>query len=363
MARIVAARQRHTYECLNYGFFYADEPEVPCDCEGCANYDFSAGHDYSSYVVTSDEDSDCTSTTDVPEQAQPLQLDESPSVADVKDLLEEKCPEEYAALPTIADSDFNDWQDGRARKRLRIGTIRTPFDTMGRAAYAFVYGDDSNRTGLAQEPDNKPLPLKDAGDIDLVEPFRSICWTGRLFEDVEKRRLRALLCFCVFSAGHLTNFKKYKDFEKHLVEAVQWLGRAMIEQEASKNNDAASGSDLSTIMRDPNLSAVEHPPAARKRSPPSVQEQDQADTVDSEHYETFHFRNSGSDIFTASGKRTKLDRAVSTVLQKYSRRGCLTCEGIGDATTTERTDDGSCHDRKRTCSLEAQYATANRPQE
>jgi hypothetical protein len=132
---------------------------------------------------------------------------------------------------------------------------------------------------------------------------------------------------------------------------------------ASKNNDAASGSDLSTIMRDPNVSAVEHPPTMRKRSLPSVQEQDQADTVDSKHYKTFRFRNSGSDIFTASGKRTKLDRVVSTVLQKYSRRGCLTCEGIGDAITTERTDDGSCHDRKRTCSLEAQYATANRPQE
>lgn len=290
MARTDTAIQLETCECLNYDFTYANEPKVPCACEGCADYESDAGYissDYSEYSGTSGADTDYVHTTDVLEQAQPFQLNDRRSVADLNSLLEEQCPGEYAALPEATTFKIEDWHDGCAQKRLRIGAIRTPLDIVGSTVYAFIRGDDSNRTGLSQGPKSEPLPLKDANDVDLAEPFRSICWTGRLVENVEKRRLRALLCFWFFSAGHLSNFKKYRDFEKHLVEAVQWLGRAMIEQQASNSNEALSRSDLDTSMREPFIPAAEHPSAATKRNRPPVQEQSQAETVDSEHYFNF----------------------------------------------------------------------------
>lgn len=227
--------------------FYANQTESPCDFDQCADYD---SRDHSEDIGTSDSDSDSTSITYVSEQAQPLQLDEMPSVADVESLHKEQCPEQYAALPKIADLEFDDWQNGRAQKHLHVSAIRTPFDSVGCIVYAFIYGNNSNRIGLTQGKNNKPLALKDADDVSLVEPFRSICWSNRL------------------------------DFEQGLIVAVQWLGRAMIKQRASTHIETTNGSNI----RNPEVSVFENDSTARKRSLPPGREPGQADAVKSEYY-------------------------------------------------------------------------------
>lgn len=230
MTPAITTRSMKGQRRRNWNFDYADEPEVPCECRGRADSDSNLSYD-STEVTDPSEDSDWSSTTDTSDQAPPTMLDPFPSADDLQRLLREQCPQEYTALPTSGTLKFEDWKGSRAQKRIRIGTIHTPFDSVRHTVYAFMGGDNRNRVCLTQGSANKPLRLVDAGAVELDEPFFSICWNGRLLRDEEKTRLRALLCFWFFTAGYLSSLTKYKDLEKHLVDACQWLGGAIIEQE------------------------------------------------------------------------------------------------------------------------------------
>lgn len=208
---------------------YVEEDQTLYLCHRCSGRDSDAyDSDSTETLDSSDEEEDSASETDWYERQQPVQLGDYPSVVELQRLLQEQCPKEYAALPKSGVLNFEDWQDGLAQKRLCIGSIRKPDDSVSQNVYAFLHGNNSNRIGLCYGVENKPLPLVKASNFNLNVPFRSICTGGRLAYDGDTQRLRALLCFWFFAGGHLLTLKNYRSFETHLVEAVQSLGRTVI---------------------------------------------------------------------------------------------------------------------------------------
>ena len=294
-----------TRRCRNYGVRYGNE--LLCDCAGYADYN-STEDDYfsDSEGFQSSSESDASSTSNVSEQPPPMAVTDFPSVADLQELLQEQCPEEHAALPDISSFAFEDWNGS---KRLRIGTVRTPFDPVRHPVYAFIGGGDNNRTSLTQGSANKCLPLVDAHVVELDEPFWSICWNGRLFRDEEKRRLRALLCYLFLMAGHLRPFKRYRDFEKCLVDVCRWVGGAAKAcanaNQISPENQQQPQTDLMSLNIH-SLSNESSDTDKRKRLPSYERGRE-----DDAERETAHTILLETDDPVASTKRMKLGSTVS----------------------------------------------------
>ena len=155
------------------------------------------------------------------------------SLADSHELFKEQCPEKYAAMLRRSTFKFEDWNNS---KRLRIGEVRTPFDLTGKDVYAYIEGNNNNGVRLTQGSASKKLPLTESHIVELDQPFRDLCQNGRLFNAEEKTRLRAAICFWFLKAGNVQTMKCYRDFEKHLVDACQWLGGAVL-READQNGE------------------------------------------------------------------------------------------------------------------------------
>lgn len=272
----------------------------PCGCGTCMDCDPNAEFDPT--LIDYGEESDRTEeaqNSDASEESEifhfprhsdqvPLTtLDKFPSIADLQILLRKHYPQYHATLPSHNVLNFEDWVGSRVQKRVQIGIIRTPFDPVRHAVYAFIGGENRNRVCLIYGSANKSLPLRDADAVELEEPFFSICRNGRLLHDEEYGRLRALLCFWFFTAGHLNRLTKYKNLEKHLVKACQWLGEAMLQQEARKNTEAATGSDADATMRDTDASAAKQPPNPKKRDRLPWQQHRQAEADESESFSMF----------------------------------------------------------------------------
>lgn len=197
-------------------------------------YDYSS--EASSYESESSQTSESTdslsASDDLPENSPP-KISDSPSANELRNFLEEYCPEEYATIRQRNTLNFENWnappsRSGASSSRVRIGIMGTPFDSTRHIVYAYIFGDDQNRIGLSYGIQNKLLNLVDAKKIELDRLFRCLCLDGRIFMEEEKKRFRALLCFFYLDVGHITGFKKYRDFEKGLVDACTWLGQATL---------------------------------------------------------------------------------------------------------------------------------------
>lgn len=197
--------------------------------------------DYRSYDETFDSTSSCESEsfTDSESSEEPtprdkqfskwlsMHLKDIISLADLQGLLQEQCPGEYAVMLRRSALKFEDWEDS---KRLRIGGIRTPFDLTSNDVYAYIEGNKNNEVRLTQGSANEKLPLTKGYMIEIDQPFRDLCRNGRLFHAADKKRLRAAMCFWFLEAGHVRTMKRYRDFEKHLIEACHWLGSAVLRE-------------------------------------------------------------------------------------------------------------------------------------
>ena len=183
-----------------------------------------------------------------------MHLNDTISLADLQGLLQEQCPGEYAAMLRRSALTFEDWKDS---KRLRIGGIRTPFDLTSKNVYAYVEGNNHNGVRLIQGPASKRFPLAESYIIELDQPFQDLCENGRLFYPEEKARLRAAICFWFLEAGHVQTMKRYRDFEKHLIDGCQWLGGAVL-----READQDGGSDLD---KTPHAKSVLQPVRASHR--------------------------------------------------------------------------------------------------
>jgi hypothetical protein len=151
------------------------------------------------------------------------------SVEELQTYLHERCPEEFQALPDINTFIFQDWEKSvNATRRIRIGTTGTPFDTVRNTVYAYVHGDGNNQIRLTEGIHNKSLHPDKTFKIELDKPFWYLCWDGRLYDERDYNRLRALLCYLFIASGQVSTFKKYRAFEYHLAEACGWYGRALM---------------------------------------------------------------------------------------------------------------------------------------
>ncbi|KAJ4309193.1 hypothetical protein N0V94_009039 [Neodidymelliopsis sp. IMI 364377] len=172
-------------------------------------------------------------------------------------------------MPDISTFVFTDWKKSDTfTKRLRVGTMGTPFDTTHHVVYAYLHGDGNNRIGLTQGAQHDPVFLVDADEIELDKPFWYLCINGRLFREDEKGRFRALLCFLFFAAGQVGTLKSYSSFEDHLVNACTWYGGALmiaaeaklVDESESTGSICASGGTSQPIPEQPEsvLPSIEH---------------------------------------------------------------------------------------------------------
>lgn len=102
--------------------------------------------------------------------------------------------------------------------------------------YTYIEGNNHNGVRLTQGIASRKLPLTEGYRIELDQPFRDLCQNGRLFHAEEKIRLRAAICFWFLEAGHVQTIKHYRYFEKHLIDACQWLGGA-VPREADQDGE------------------------------------------------------------------------------------------------------------------------------
>jgi hypothetical protein len=159
------------------------------------------------------------------------------SLADLQKLLEEQCPKQYVVMSKRNAFTFEDWN---GVKHLRIGEIQNPFDLTSKNVYAYIGGADNNGVRLTQGPANEKLSLVNTNIVELDRPFRDLCNNGRLIDEEEKERLRAVMCFWLLEAGYIHTMKKYDDFEEYLIDACQWLCGAVLAKATRNGEDNSS---------------------------------------------------------------------------------------------------------------------------
>ena len=142
------------------------------------------------------------------------------SFADLQALLQEHCPEEYAVMLERSTLTFEDW---KGVKRLRIGQLRSD------NVYTVIGGGgNNNRISFIYGLKDIKLDICSTHHVELDQPFRDVCWSGRLFQLPDEERLRAVICFWFLKAGYIDTLKIYRDFERYLIEACQWIGGAAL---------------------------------------------------------------------------------------------------------------------------------------
>ena len=177
-----------------------------------------------------------------------MHIKDTPSFADVSNLLEQQCPEDYAAMPKSSTFAFEECNNS---KRLRIGRLDRLSVPSGFKVYASSGGGEHSTMRLTICPSNQTLEVLDQPKVELDKPFREVCRYGRLFYAEETRWLRAALYFWFLEAGQIDTLKKYEDFEKHLVNACQMLGRAALMRTGQNENKNSN-----QMMRETNSPAA-----------------------------------------------------------------------------------------------------------
>lgn len=165
---------------------------------------------------------------------------------------------------------FEDWE---GVKRLRIGQFRAPLHPTS-DVYTFIGGGgDNNGIRFTYGLEDKKLAMKLTHYVELDQPFRDVCCSGRLFEKSDEGRFRAVTCFWFLKAGYINTLKSYRDFERYLIEACQWLGGAAL-TETSPNGEIISseisGVDDLSISSQSDLANQILSQSSEKRGAPSV---------------------------------------------------------------------------------------------
>jgi len=194
------------------------------------------------------------SPTAAPQQASSIK-------EDLDQLLNGKCPEQHAALPTLdpaffhrtADrpTDSGNFLDGQpmCSVSLHIGTSNGEL-APDLPVYLCIGGAGSNQLALCCDNILEAFTLDNLVFVHLQAPFDKLCRKPadpKITYDTEKQRLRVYACYLFLGAGYIPTFEQYNRFEDHLRLACgslagQGEGRgksASAGQKSAKKNDTA----------------------------------------------------------------------------------------------------------------------------
>lgn len=153
------------------------------------------------------------------------------TAAYLNQLLEQKCPEEYAAVLTIdptlfylmpsrpadggkflKDRDIN-------RMSLLIGTSDGEL-TSGMPVYICIGGEGNSKLALCCDGALEAWNLTNLAHVILQPPFVKLCRdqakNREILHDSEKHRLKAYVYYLFLQAGYLEEIQQYPSFEDHL---------------------------------------------------------------------------------------------------------------------------------------------------